>query len=93
MPAALERHHAILKDAITAQGGHVFQIVGDAFCAAIATPAEGVGAALRAQRALRDAPWDQTGPIRVRMALHSGSAPVRAGDTIAGEYGSGIQRP
>ncbi len=90
MPAALARHHAILKNAIAAQRGHVFQIVGDAFCAAFATPAEAVGAALAAQRGLRDEAWGQTGPVRVRMALHSGSAPVQAGDTVSGEYRSGI---
>ena len=90
MPAALARHHAILKEAIAGHAGHVFQIVGDAFCAAFATPAEAVGAALAAQRALRDEPWGEIGPVRVRMALHSGSAPVQAGDRLAGEYGSGI---
>jgi len=90
MTAALARHHAILKDAITAHGGQVFQIVGDAFCAAFATPAEGVGAALTAQRALRDEPWGETGPVRVRMALHCGSTPVQAGDTLSGQYHSGI---
>jgi predicted ATPase/class 3 adenylate cyclase len=90
MPAALARHHAILTDAIAAHGRHVFQIVGDAFCAAFATPAEAVGAALAAQRGLRDEAWGATGPIRVRMALHSGSTPVQPGDHVSGEYRSGI---
>jgi predicted ATPase/class 3 adenylate cyclase len=90
MPAALARHHAVLKAAMAAHNGHVFQIVGDAFCVAFATPVEGVAAALAAQRALRDEPWGQTGPVRVRMALHSGSAPMQAGDHLAGVYGSGL---
>ncbi len=90
MPAALARHHAILKDAIAAHGGHVFQIVGDAFCAAFATPAAGVRAALTAQRALRDEAWGATGPLPVRMALHSGTTPIQAGDYVSGEYRSGI---
>jgi class 3 adenylate cyclase len=90
MPAALARHHAILTDAIAAHGGHIFQIVGDAFCAAFATPAEAVAAALAAQRALRDQAWGETGPVRVRMALHSGSTPVQPGDHLSGEYRSGL---
>jgi class 3 adenylate cyclase len=31
MPDALARHHAILNEAVTACGGYVFQIIGDAF--------------------------------------------------------------
>lgn len=34
MPILLARHHAILHQAIQAHHGHVFQIIGDAFCAA-----------------------------------------------------------
>src|SRR5687767_406787 len=34
MPGLLARHHEILNQAIQAQNGHVFQIIGDAFCAA-----------------------------------------------------------
>src|SRR5215510_4487922 len=34
MKVALQRHHEILEKAITSNGGNVFQIVGDAFCAA-----------------------------------------------------------
>src|SRR5437660_7441428 len=33
MPAALARHHATLRNAIENHQGHVFQIVGDGFCA------------------------------------------------------------
>jgi class 3 adenylate cyclase len=41
MPAALARHHAILRAAIEEHNGYVFQIIGDAFCAAFSTAAEG----------------------------------------------------
>lgn len=37
MPALLARHHAILREAIETHHGHVFQIIGDAFCAAFYT--------------------------------------------------------
>ena len=90
MPTALSRHHAILNEAIGAHRGYVFQVIGDAFCAAFDTPAAGLVAAMAAQRALRDEPWGETGPIRVRMALHTGTTPVQPGDYTSGEYRSGI---
>ncbi len=90
MPNALARHHAILNETIAAHGGYVFQIIGDAFCAAFATAFDGLAAALAAQRALRDASWGETGAIRVRMALHTGTADVRVGEHTSGEYVSGL---
>lgn len=90
MPAALALHHDVLRSAITAHNGYVFQIIGDAFCAAFATAFEGLDAALDAQRALRDAAWQETGAVRVRMALHTGAVDVRAGEFTSGEYVSGI---
>src|SRR5205823_6653569 len=89
MEMALARHHAILKAAIDSHSGYVFQIVGDAFCAAFATPAEAVLAALAAQYALRNEAWGEVGPIRVRMALHTGAVEVQPADYTAGEYRSG----
>src|SRR5437016_4842535 len=64
MPAALARHHAILNQAIATRHGYVFQIIGDAFHAAFHLAADGLNAALDAQRALCAEPWGQTGPIR-----------------------------
>ncbi|MEP7198941.1 MAG: AAA family ATPase [Chloroflexota bacterium] len=52
MSAALARHHAILRDAIESHHGHVFQVIGDAFCAAFAAAPDAVAAALAAQRGL-----------------------------------------
>src|SRR5512135_1123758 len=37
LPSLLARHHAILHQAIQAHNGYVFQITGDAFCAAFRT--------------------------------------------------------
>src|SRR5215831_1238212 len=71
MKGALARHHELLQRAIESNGGYVFQIVGDAFCAAFHTASEGVAAALAAQRALTIEPWGATGPIRVRMVVHT----------------------
>lgn len=68
-----QRHHAILHAAIEAHNGYVFEIVGDAFCAAFNRPAQAVLAAVRAQRDLQAEPWGET-PIRVRMGIHTGVA-------------------
>jgi predicted ATPase/class 3 adenylate cyclase len=90
MKDALVRHHGLLQQAIELSGGYVFQIVGDAFCAAFHTAAEGVAAALAAQLALSGEPWGGTGPIRVRMALHTGTAELHVGAHKSGEYLSGL---
>ena len=80
----LERHNAILGDAIRAHGGYHFKTIGDAFQAAFADPAAAVAACVDAQRALDAEPWPETGPIRVRMALHRGPAePLPTGDYMA----------
>jgi predicted ATPase/class 3 adenylate cyclase/DNA-binding XRE family transcriptional regulator len=74
MKAALQRHHAILQEAIVSNSGTVFQIVGDAFCAAFPTVLSAVSAAITAQQVLYREPWDLPFPIRVRMGIHTGEA-------------------
>ena len=83
MRDALARHHAILRDAIAANDGHVFNVIGDAFCAAFSAAPAGATAALAAQRALNAAPWGETGPLRVRMGLHTGEAEAVGDDYAA----------
>jgi len=84
MRSALERHNAILASAIRAHGGHHFKTIGDAFQAAFADPGAAIAAAVDAQRALDVEPWPETGPLRVRMALHRGPAdPPPTGDYMA----------
>jgi predicted ATPase/class 3 adenylate cyclase len=80
MRLALARHDDLLRAAIEGGGGYVFKTVGDAFCAAFWTAQDGLAAALAAQRALLAEPWGETGPIRVRMALHTGATEERDGD-------------
>ena len=80
MADALARHDAILTGCITSNGGTVFKTVGDAFCAVFPTTLSAVAAALDAQRTLRSEPWGETGELRVRMAVHSGTAIERADD-------------
>jgi predicted ATPase/class 3 adenylate cyclase len=77
MRGALARHDQLLRQAIEANRGYVFKTVGDAFCAAFPTALDGLKAALAAHRALQATTWPETGPIRVRMALHTGVAEER----------------
>jgi predicted ATPase/class 3 adenylate cyclase len=90
MKAALARHHDLLQRAIESSGGYVFQIIGDAFCAAFHTALAGVDAAVAAQGALTREQWGEADPIRVRMALHTGAAEIQAGEHKSGEYVSGL---
>jgi class 3 adenylate cyclase len=80
MQAALARHDEILREAIEKRGGYVFKTVGDAFCCAFWTATDALDAALEVQRRLLSSEWEQSGPLRVRMALHTGAAEVRDGD-------------
>src|SRR6266446_3802909 len=80
MRSSLARHDALLRQCVEAHGGHVFKTAGDAFCAAFATAASAVEAALAAQRALRAEHWPEQAAIRARMALHTGAAEIRDGD-------------
>jgi len=80
MQKSLARHDALLRSVIEARSGHVFKTVGDAFCAAFDTALECLKVAVDAQLALAAEPWDVEGGIRVRMALHTGSAEERDGD-------------
>jgi class 3 adenylate cyclase len=74
MSEALYRHDEILRTAIEAHNGQVFKTVGDAFHAVLSAAPDALRAALEAQRTLVREEWAETGPFRVRMALHSGVA-------------------
>ena len=80
MGPALELHDRILRDAVTSHRGTIVKTTGDGLLAVFHGPVAGIESALAAQRGLRDAAWGDIGQLRVRMALHSGSAEVRDGD-------------
>jgi predicted ATPase/class 3 adenylate cyclase/Tfp pilus assembly protein PilF len=80
MSEALPRHDKMLRESIEIHDGHVFKTMGDAFCAAFSTATDALEAALESQRRLFSSEWGQTGPLWVRMALHTGTAEERDGD-------------
>jgi predicted ATPase len=80
MQATMARHDEVLREVMNSSGGYVFKTVGDAFCVAFSSASHAVEAALAAQRTLLSEEREKTGPLRVRMALHTGSADERGGD-------------
>jgi predicted ATPase/class 3 adenylate cyclase len=80
MQVALERHDAILRNAVESANGRVVKTTGDGLMAVFASPADGVNACVKAQLELASHAWGETGPLRVRMGLHAGEAATREGD-------------
>jgi predicted ATPase/class 3 adenylate cyclase len=88
MKPAVARQEEILRGAVQNNGGHVVKLTGDGVHAAFATAEAAVAAAVDGQLALRDEEWTKTGPLLVRMGLHTGTAELRGGDY----YGSAVNR-
>jgi predicted ATPase/class 3 adenylate cyclase len=88
MKEAVERHDAILRDAVEGSDGRVVKLTGDGLMAVFPSARDGVTACLEAQRMLQAETWGETGPLRVRMGLHAGEAQRRSGDF----YGPPVNR-
>ena len=83
MEVDVSAHDSILRGAIDSNGGYVFKTIGDAFWAAFPTAPQALRAAVAAQRGLAEQEWqtgENAGPLRVRMALHTGAVEARNGD-------------
>ena len=74
------RHDQLLREVIERHQGHVFKTVGDAFFAAFPTACDALEAALEVHLVLLEQAWAETGPLRVRMGLHTGAAEERDND-------------
>jgi class 3 adenylate cyclase len=88
MKSALARHDEILQDAVTGHRGQVVKTTGDGIHAVFVTAEDAIAAAIAAQRALAERADNPTGPLRVRMGIHTGAAEQRDGDY----YGSAVNR-
>jgi DNA-binding NarL/FixJ family response regulator/class 3 adenylate cyclase len=82
MQAAHARHNQILRNAIESNHGYVFQVIGDAFCAAFHTAGEAARAAVKCQFDLNAEQW-KSAPIKVRMGIHTGEAEI---EMASGSY-------
>src|ERR671910_473725 len=88
MQDALARHDAILRAAVEGCGGTVVKTTGDGLMAVFGSASAAITASIAAQEGLRDEPWGETGPLRVRMGTHVGEAQIRGGDY----YGTAVNR-
>lgn len=82
MQRAHARHETIIRKAMAACGGYVYKMVGDGFQIAFSTAPDALEAALLAQRALTAESWETTDPLKVRMALHTGTTEERSDDYV-----------
>lgn len=80
LQSSMQRHNEIMIEAIESNNGLVFEIVGDAFCAAFGDPDDAIRAALTAQENLNSESWKEA-VIKVRMGIHIGEA-----EWLAGKY-------
>jgi len=80
MAVALEAHDGILRTAVEGAGGSIVKGTGDGVLAAFDRPEWALAAALEGQLALDRNEWPSIGPLRVRMAIHSGAVESRDGD-------------
>ena len=80
MAEALAIHDSVLRKAVELHDGYVVKTTGDGLLAVFATAHDALEAALKAQLDLGDVIWSETGPLRVRMGVHTGEALYRDGD-------------
>ena len=82
MGHAFTRQEAILRTVAEAHGGYVYKMIGDAFQIAFETGLSAVNSAVEAQRLLQAEDWGEFGPLRVRMAIHTGVTEEREDDYV-----------
>ena len=87
---ALARHDMLVETRVTEHHGMVVRPrgEGDSRFAVFARATDAVAAAAALQQVFYAEPWPTPTPLRVRMALHTGEADLRAGDY----YGSAVNR-
>jgi len=69
-------HRRLLREAVEASGGLVYQDQGESFLFVFQSARDAVAAAIEIQRALARHPWPAGGALLVRMGLHSGEPAV-----------------
>src|ERR1700682_5587387 len=73
MRVALEAHNKVLREAVAANDGEVFNYTGDGMCAVFSSPRAAVDAAVAAQRSLE---------LPVRMGIATGEAELRGAEYL-----------
>lgn len=90
MREAMTRHDGVIEESVARSSGRVVRPrgEGDSRFAVFARATDAAAAARDIQQTLAAEPWPTPLPLRVRMALHTGEADLRAGDY----YGSDVNR-
>jgi predicted ATPase/class 3 adenylate cyclase/DNA-binding winged helix-turn-helix (wHTH) protein len=81
-PELLTEHNRVIREAITAAGGHEVVVAGDSFFVAFADAPHALECAHDAQLRLADQKWPGGASVRVRMGIHTGTPEVRDGDYV-----------
>lgn len=83
MARALTTHNSIFEGHVAGNSGKLVKSLGDGVLAVFADPANAIKAALEAQRAIMETPWDSSiAPIRVRVGIHTGPGEPTNGDYL-----------
>jgi predicted ATPase/class 3 adenylate cyclase len=75
-------HHEILRAAFKSKDGRELRTEGDSFFCVFESALDACGAAAQAQRAFAQHAWPEGVPIRVRIGLHTGEAPLVGNEYI-----------
>lgn len=84
MRRTVAEHDQILREIFARFSGYVFKTVGDAFCAAFASPKAAIQAAVLIQKTLAGTTWPEVGHLQLRIGVHTGPAELREGDYFGG---------
>jgi predicted ATPase len=78
---ALAAHHALLREHFRQHRGREVKELGDGFLVAFERAGDALACAIAGQRALAAHSWpEEVGPLRARLALHTGDVQVEAND-------------
>lgn len=80
MQEALGRHDLIVRAAVESHGGQIVKGAGDGGFAVFGAVRDALRAAVAVQVTLGAEPWGATGPLQVRIGIHTGEAQYRDGD-------------
>jgi predicted ATPase/class 3 adenylate cyclase len=80
MQDALARHDVIVRGAVESHGGHVVKGGGDGGLFVFGAVGDALRAGVAVQIALAAEGWGATGPLQVRIGIHTGEAQCRDGD-------------
>jgi predicted ATPase/class 3 adenylate cyclase len=80
--AVLERHNALIRNALELYGGIEIRTEGDAFFCVFSTAPDGLAAAIDIQRSMAAEDWADSPPVRVRIGVHTGVAALGGDDYV-----------